>query len=133
MPARVLPTLWPGASPEEIAQALNNLSTLLSELLMVSERGGLDRTNIKRRGVHLGTGTGVAGNLDGVYVSYTSNAMPNTEDTVTHNLGRVPIGFLVIERNKAGTVYSSSKASWSSTKMYLKCDVGDTATTLLVF
>lgn len=126
MAARILPTLWPGASQEEMVDAHNKLAAELQEMLVVGERGGLDRSNIQRRGVAIG-------NLDAITVAYTSNVSANTEDTVTHNLGRIPIGYIVIDRDKAGMVYSSSKASWTTTTMRLKCDVGATATTLLVF
>ena len=133
MPAQILPTLWPGASLEEVVAAYNNLVERLQDLLIVGERGGLDKANIQRRGIYLGAGSGIAGNLDAVYVAYTSHATANTEDTVTHNLGRVPVGYLVIDRDKAGMVYSSNKAAWTTTTMRLKCDVASTTATLLVF
>jgi hypothetical protein len=126
MAGTMLPTLWPDAAPEEIVPWANNLVETLQEMLVVGERGGLDKANVKRRGLALG-------NLDWVTVAYTSNASANTEDTVTHNLGRIPIGYLVIDRDKAGMVYSSNKGAWTTTTMRLKCDVGTTATTLLVF
>ncbi len=133
MPARVLPTLWSDAQLADVVTVVNQLSILLSELLMVNERGGLDKSNIQRRGIYLGTGSGVAGNIDGVYVAYTSNAVADTEDTVTHNLGRIPVGYIVVDRDKAGIVYSSSKNTWTTTTMKLKCNVASTASTLLVF
>jgi len=133
MPAKMLPTLWSGATTEDVVDVVNNLSALLTELLVVGERGGLDKANIQVGGVSLGVGAGLAGNLDGAYVSYVSNATANTEDTVTHGLGRVPVGYVVVDRDKPGVVYSSSKALWTTSTMRLKCDTASTAATLLVF
>jgi len=71
-------------------------------------------------------------NFDGLYVDYTSNATPDTEDTVSHGLGRVPTGFLVVNLDKAGIVYDGGTA-WTSTNIYLKCNVASVATKIFIF
>src|SRR5262245_21029001 len=71
----------------------------------------------------LGFGDGInSDNIFGVWVSYTSNAVANTEDAVTHNLGLVPVGFLVMDQDKAGVFYRSGTA-WTSTQIFLKCSL----------
>lgn len=126
MPARVLPVLLGGESLEELIEKFNELSRATTDMLIVGERGGLDKANVKIRGLS-------HRNIDWVTVPYTSNAAPNTEDIVTHNLGRIPTGYLVTDRNKAGAIYSSQKSLWTTTTMRLKSDVASTAVTLLVF
>jgi len=61
-------------------------------------------------------------NIDGVWVQYVSNAVANTEDTVSHNLDRIPAGFWPGTPNKAGVVYDSGTA-WTKTTVFLKADV----------
>ena len=73
-----------------------------------------------------------AGKLKAVYVDYTSNATPDTEDTVAHNLGWIPKGFIIVNRDKAGIAYDSGTA-WTSSNIYLKCNVATVAFKLLVF
>lgn len=70
--------------------------------------------------------------LGGTILPYTSNATADTQDTVAHNLGYIPNGFIVINSDKAAKVYKGSTA-WTATNIYLKCDVTSAATSLLVF
>lgn len=70
--------------------------------------------------------------LGGVFVTYTANATPNTADTLTHNLGRVPQGFIVIGANLAATVYDGGGAN-TATTISLKCSVASVVSKLLVF
>ena len=126
MPARILPMLVGGESLEEVIARFNELSQIATELLIVGERGGLDKANVQVRGLS-------HRNIDWVITPYTSNAVANTEDTVTHTLGRIPTGYIVVDRNKAGVIYSSQKSLWTTSTMRLKSDVASTAVTLLVF
>ncbi len=73
-----------------------------------------------------------ADNVDSVEVSFTSNASPNTEDTTAHGLGKIPIGYWVIRRDKAGILYDSG-TDFDATNIYTKCDVASTAFTIIVF
>lgn len=75
---------------------------------------------------------GVSDNLDVVEVSYSSNGSANTEDAVAHLLGRIPVGFIVTSRDKAGIVYASGTA-FTKTNLYLKVSVTTVAVKLLVF
>lgn len=71
-------------------------------------------------------------NIDGVWVAYTSNATPNTEDTVAHNLGRPPLGCFQGIPNAAVIIYASATA-WTKTAIYLKASVASVTTNLFLF
>lgn len=68
----------------------------------------------------------------GRQISLTSNGVANTEDTVVHDLGRVPRGFLVIKADKAGNVYDSGTA-WTQSRIYVKSSAATMALTLWIF
>ena len=70
-------------------------------------------------------------NADVRIVSYTSNAVPNTEDAVAHTLKRVPIGYILIGQDKAASFYKGS-TSWTTSSIYLKSSVASVAVTVLV-
>lgn len=56
----------------------------------------------------------------------------NTEFSVTHHLGRMPVGFIVTKSDAACSVYDSG-TTWTTTTIYLKCDAANTALTISVF
>jgi hypothetical protein len=71
-------------------------------------------------------------NLDAVWVQYVSNASADTEDTVAHNLGRIPVGFLIGLPDKSAIIYESGTAM-TLTDLYLKSSATSTTVNLLVF
>jgi hypothetical protein len=73
-----------------------------------------------------------AGNLCSKYVVFTSNGVANTEDVVTHKLGRIPVGYIVVKQDKAGIVYDST-TTWTTSTIALKSSVASVAWTLMVF
>ena len=83
--------------------------------------------------VRFGDGTDgeIGENISGQFQVYTTNGVADTEDTIAHDLGVVPIGFIVINRDKGGVVYDSGTA-WTSTNVYLKCSTATTAVTLFL-
>lgn len=88
-------------------------------------------TAMQRR-VSFGDGTtGNSENIDGEFVTYTSNAVADTEDTVAHTLGSVPIGYIVVKQDKGSNVYEGGTA-WTSTNLYLKQTGTSVATTLFL-
>lgn len=66
------------------------------------------------------------------YQDVTTPGTANTEFTVNHGLGRVPVGYLVVGRDKAAIIYNSTTA-WTETAIYLKCNVATVAIRLLIF
>jgi len=85
--------------------------------------------------IDLVTGTKAApeeGNIYGQIKTYTTNGIADTADTVSHTLGRVPIGFLILNRDKAGVVYDSGTA-WTTANLYLKCSAASSLVTIHIF
>lgn len=80
-------------------------------------------------------GTGVDGargeNISGEFQIYTSNGSADTEDTITHTLGSVPIGFIVINTNKGGVTYDGGTA-WTATSIFLKNSTTSATTTIFI-
>lgn len=74
-----------------------------------------------------------AGNIDAQYIDVFTPSVADTEFTVPHGLGRKPIGYDVVRRDKAGIVYDSSGGSWSPTTLYLKCSTASTTIKLRVY
>jgi hypothetical protein len=79
----------------------------------------------------LNRGISFSDNIDCKLVTYTSNAVADTQDTVAHTLGRTPSGFIVYDIDKKGYVYRS--ASSDATNLYLKTSVSSAAVKLIVF
>lgn len=71
-------------------------------------------------------------NLSASWVRYVSNAVANTDDTVTHSLGRLPLGFFTSAPSNAGVIYRGSGA-WTSTTVSLRSSLASTTVDLLVF
>lgn len=71
-------------------------------------------------------GSGTSGddgiNISGQWLDITTNATPDTEDSFAHTIGSIPIGYIVVSRDKAGHIYDGS-SSWTSSAIYLRSDV----------
>jgi hypothetical protein len=79
-----------------------------------------------------GGGDGDRGeNISGAFQVYTSNGSADTEDAITHGVGAVPIGYIVVKQDKGSIVYDSGTA-WTSTTIYLKQTGTSVATTLFL-
>jgi hypothetical protein len=80
----------------------------------------------------LNTGLKFSENFNAQIKEYTTNGSADTEDTVSHTLGRAPTGFLILNRDKAGIVYDSGTA-WTASNLYLKCNVASVAVKIMIF
>lgn len=89
--------------------------------------GGNANVNVFTPGIHT-----IPGNTDTVHVSVQAPGTANTEFAVTHNLGRIPVGYRVAGRNNVGNCYNSTTA-WTTTQIFLKCDVIGTQFTLEIY
>lgn len=76
-----------------------------------------------------GTHSGRGENISGEFRTFLSGAA-DAETAVPHGIGEVPIGYIVLNQDKAGILYSSATA-WTSTNVYLKSSVS--ATTYKIF
>ena len=71
-------------------------------------------------------------NIDAVWVRYVSNAVANTEDTVAHNLGRVPSAIWISVPDVNATIYTGPTA-WTSTNIFLRASAVTVTADILVF
>lgn len=71
-------------------------------------------------------------NMDVSRVSVQSHATPGTEFSVAHELGKVPLGYIVAGQTAAGSVYDGTSAN-TKTTLYLKSDAASTTFRLIVF
>lgn len=71
-------------------------------------------------GISLGDGT-KADNVNLIWFSTTTPGA-DVEFVISHKLGRVPVGWLILKQDKAGSVYASA-TPWTTTNIYLKCSV----------
>jgi hypothetical protein len=126
---RLIPNIRPGATLEDLTQAYTEMSSVMDELMS----NGLDRMNAARGGFSLGEGNSgeFAGNIDGRYITFTSTTA-NIDIPLTHGLGRTPIGYLVVSRSNAGTIYDSTTV-WNSASMYVRCDTTSCTVKLVAF
>ena len=65
-------------------------------------------------------------------LSVTDTGDADTEFSITTHSDRVPSGFILTKSDKACAVYDSGTA-WTTTTIYLKCNVANVAITLTVF
>ena len=86
--------------------------------------------------IRFGTGTtGDKGeNIAGEFATFTSDATPDTEFSVTHTLSAVPVGAYVLHQDKAGSLYQgpTTGTAWTSTTLYFKCDVASVTFTVFL-
>ena len=84
--------------------------------------------------VRFGPGTSGNGgeNIQGTFLQIVTNGVANTESTFTHNMGAVPVGYIVLWQDKAGSLYQgpATGTAWTTSQLSLKCSVA-TVTFLL--
>lgn len=91
--------------PSDVARSFQVLDQMLEDLFRAVNA------------VDLGTAANqaVPGQLSGRYLVYTSNAVADTDDTVRHTLGRVPVGMLNVEVPiLPGATPNSGRVYWGS-------------------
>jgi len=71
-------------------------------------------------------------NFNAVTVNITDTGTANSENTVAHTLKRVPVGFIVVNTNKAVSAYDSGTA-WTATNVYLKFNTANCNVKVLIF
>ena len=70
-------------------------------------------------------------NIAGEFQVVTDTGSANTEFVVAHTLGAVPVGYLVLKQNKAGSIYDSG-TTWTDTNIYLKGSAANMNVTLFL-
>jgi hypothetical protein len=64
-------------------------------------------------------------NMSGEFQEFISSGAANTEFSVTHTVGSVPVGILILWQDLAGSLYQgpATGTAWTDTTIYLKCSV----------
>jgi hypothetical protein len=77
-------------------------------------------------------GNGVASdNISGVWATVADTGAANTDFTITHNLGRIPVGYLVMTSSIATDIYTGSVAA-TKTQITLRSSAAHAAITLFI-
>ena len=73
-------------------------------------------------------------NIEGWKAAGTSDAMADTEFPVVHGLNRVPLGFIVLQLDKAAIIYGTPAlgTAWSTTTVYLKANAASVAYVIFI-
>ena len=79
----------------------------------------------------LNKGISLKDNIDATVASFVSNATPDTEDAVPHDLGKVPLHFIVSSLDKAAIVYCGS-TPFTDTHVYMKTSAASAAVQLIL-
>lgn len=58
-------------------------------------------------------------NIDGEWATVADTGAANTDFTITHNMLRIPVGFIVMTSSSGGVVYKGSVA-WTTTTITLR-------------
>jgi hypothetical protein len=66
-------------------------------------------------------------NINGSWQKLTTPNVADTEFTLTHNLGRIPEGFITVSVDKAAIVYASRKSQWTTTQAFFKVNQASVA------
>lgn len=77
-------------------------------------------------------GISIDDNVDASRVTIVTHATPGTEFSVSHGLGKVPLGYIVTGKEAAGIVYDGTTAN-TNTTLYLRSDVSSKTFKILVF
>jgi len=101
----------------------------LGELCRIIRLGYEQLVGIVNGRISFGDGD-LPDNIDGVWVEATTPTPADTNFTVVHNLGRLPVGYIVVKKSAACDVYDGSVAA-TETEMTLKATVA--GVTVLLF
>lgn len=116
---------------------INQISTLNgtipsivpSQLQQTNQNGSIvtDITNIK---LAINGNLTFNDNFSGIFVSGTVNT---TTTSISHGLGSVPIGYIVVNQNSPAIIYSSGTTTqWSASIVYLSASTTTSATLWLI-
>lgn len=117
--------------------APENLTTAVPKEEQVLHRVALDITRVLKDlawviNGRLGFGDGVSrDNIVGEWISFTSSATPGAENTIAHNLGVVPCGFILMMPPQSGTVNKGTTA-WTTSNIYLTCSAASQSVTIFL-
>jgi len=81
---------------------------------------------------NLGFGDGTHfDNISGTWANVVAPVAPNTDFTITHNLNRIPVGYLIMQKDRACDVYTGSVAA-TKTQLTLRATVASAVLRLFI-
>lgn len=81
---------------------------------------------------NIGFGDGTnADNINGSWINVVAPVAPNTDFTVNHNLGRLPVGYWIMQKDRACDVYTGGVAS-TTTALTLRATVASAVLRLFI-
>ncbi|HEY4798772.1 MAG TPA: hypothetical protein VII99_06810 [Bacteroidia bacterium] len=76
----------------------------------------------------------VTDNIDGAFATINDSGPANSQFALTHNLNRIPIGYICIRQDESGSFYDdNTTAVWTTTQIFLKSDAAHEAATFFIF
>jgi hypothetical protein len=85
----------------------------LNSFAQMLQKSWRNLTTLINNKIGFGDGT-LHDNIDGVWANVVAPAGANTDFTITHNLGRVPVGYWAMQKDRACDVYTGSVAATTS-------------------
>lgn len=68
-----------------------------------------------------------------VFADVTNTGGADVEYSIEHGAGTIPLGFIVINQDKAAVTYKSDETTWDESYIYLKTSVSNVALRVLIF
>ena len=90
-----------------------------------------DLENTLNNNVEFGSLQG-QGNIKGKWITVTTPATPNTDFTVDHNLGTVPVGIHLMQKSAACDVYNSPTTANTKSQATLRATAGGASLHLFI-
>lgn len=85
-----------------------------------------------RANITFGSGTtDDSQNIKGRWVTEGTPVAPNTDFSVTHNLGVIPTGYLIMKQDKACSFYVGA-TPWTDRQIFLKASVASVTFTVFI-
>lgn len=73
-----------------------------------------------------------ADNIDGVWASTTTPGVAGTDFVITHNLGRIPVGYIPVTKSAATDIYTGSVPA-TATQLTLRATGTNVAVKCFIF
>jgi len=104
-----------------------NQNNPIAQQQQTNTQENVDITNIincLKGNVRFGDGNNGSGgeNINGQWAVFTTPATPNSEFIIAHEIGAMPVGWLVVAKNKAADLYTGV-GKWTDNLAYFKCTV----------